>query len=342
MSETAAVYDLLPVKQLKLDTENPRIAQWIEMYGDKVTDEHMKLALQVGGSDDGAAGPSYRSLRESIKTNRGVIYPIIVNKAANGELVVIEGNTRTLIYREFLATSMPGDWQMIPAIVYTNMKPEQVDAIRLQAHLVGAREWDPYSKAKYLNMLRNELHLPWAQVVDYGGGNQQDLERLVAAYNDMEQYYRPVLEGGDQDFDHTRFSGFVELQRPRVSQALVVSGYSKTDFAKWIHERKLHPLDMIRQLPRILENERSKQVFLAQNAREAVRELDALERPAEVSLASSPLEIIAREIYKRVNEIPYHEIVRLRSDANSDEKDTIRAALDALSSLWRDITSEGD
>ena len=342
MSEAATAYERLPVKQLKLDTENPRIAQWIEMYGDKVTDDHLKLALERGGSDDGATGPSYRSLRESIRTNRGVIYPIIVNKTTNGELVVIEGNTRALIYRQFLASSVAGDWQTIPAIVYTNMEPAQIDAIRLQAHLVGAREWDPYSKAKYLNMLRNELHLPWSQVVDYGGGNQQDLERLVAAYNDMEQYYRPILEGGDNDFDHTRFSGFIELQRPKVTQALVVSGYTKTDFAKWINDRKLHPLEMVRQLPRILQHEQSTEVFLALNAKEAVKELDALEKPVDVSLAGAPLEIIAREIYKRVNEIPYQEIVRLRADETSDEKDTIRAALDALSSLWKDITSEGD
>lgn len=342
MKKGSITYERIPVKQLKLDTKNPRIAQWIEMYGKEVTDEHMKLALQRGGSDDKVAGPSYRSLKESIRTNRGVIYPIIVNKVKNGDLVVIEGNTRALIYREFLDTGVSGDWQTIPAIIYENMDPGQIDAIRLQAHLVGARAWDPYSKAKYLNMLRNELHLPWAQVVDYGGGNLRELEYLVAAYNDMEEYYRPILEGGDQDFDPTRFSGFVELQNPRITQILLASGYSKTDFAKWINERKLHPLDMIRQLPRILQHEKSKQVFLADGAREAIKVLDALEKPEGVSLASASLETIAREIYKRINEIPYNEIMRLRSEANTEEKDIIRNAVDALTSLWKDITAESD
>jgi hypothetical protein len=222
------------------------------------------------------------------------------------------------------------------------MDPGQIDAIRLQAHLVGARDWDPYSKAKYLNMLRNELHLPWAQVVDYGGGNQRELEQLVAAYNDMEKYYRPILEGGDQDFDPTRFSGFAELQNPRITQALLASGFTKSDFAKWINERKLHPLDMVRQLPRILQHEKSKQVFIANGAREAIKVLDALEKPEGVSLENASLEAISKEIYKRINEIQYNEIIRLRSETNSDEKDIIRNAMDALASLWKDITAEGN
>jgi len=339
MKKGSITYERIPVKQLKLDTKNPRIAQWLEMYGDKVSDEAMKLALQRGGSDDKVAGPSYRGLQESIRTNRGVIYPIIVNRDKKGNLIVIEGNTRALIYREFLDTGIEGNWKLIPAIVYENMGEGQIDAIRLQAHLVGARDWDPYSKAKYLNMLRNELRLPWAQVVDYGGGNQRELERLVLAYNDMEKYYRPI---SDQDFDPTRFSGFVELQNPRVTQALVTSGYTKSDFAKWIDDKILHPLEMVRQLPRILQHEKSKQVFLTDGAREAIKVLDALEKPEEVSLEDASLETLAKEIYKRINEIPYNEIMRLRSETDAEEKDLIRNALDALTNLWKDITAEGD
>ena len=67
MEKGSITYKSVLVKQLKLDTKNPRIAQWIEMYGEDVTDEHMKLALQRGGSDDKVTGPSYRSLKESME-----------------------------------------------------------------------------------------------------------------------------------------------------------------------------------------------------------------------------------------------------------------------------------
>lgn len=339
MDHVESKYEMVSVGELNLDLKNPRIAQWMEMYGDNVDDNAMKLALQRGGSDDRAAGPSYRSLQESIRTNGGVIHPIIVNREPGGNLTVIEGNTRALIYREFKREGIVGNWDYIPAIVYQNMSEQQIDAVRLQAHLVGAREWDPYSKAKYLDTLRNKLHMPWAQVVDYGGGNQRDLERFIDAYIDIENYYRPILES-EADFDYSRFSGFVELQNPRVTQAIVTSGFTKKDFSEWIHDKRLHPLEMVRQLPRILSNEESKKVFLKDGAREAIKTLDALEKPDNVSLEGASLVILVKEIYNRINAIPYSEVMRLKDESDSEEKDVIRYAKDALVSFWNDINTE--
>ena len=339
MENATVQYTMVEVEKLDLDLKNPRIAQWMEMYGEHVSDDAMKLALQRGGSDDKATGPSYRSLQESIRTNNGVIHPILVNKEPSGKLTVIEGNTRALIYREFKREGVAGDWGYIPSLVYENMSEPQIDAIRLQAHLVGARDWDPYSKAKYLDTLRNKLHMPWAQVVDYGGGNQRELERFITAYRDMETYYRQILDS-DGDFDYTRFSGFVELQNPRVSQALVTAGYTKEDFSKWINDRRLHPLETVRQLPRILSTEKSKQVFIKDGAREAIKVLDALEKPADVSLDDASLKTLVKEIYNRINTIPYSEVMRLKEESDSEEKDIIRYAKDALNSFWKDITSD--
>lgn len=329
-------FEMVSVDGLNLDLKNPRIAQWMGMYTE-VDDNAMKLALQRGGSDDNVAGPSYRSLKESIKTNKGVIHPIIVNCEPEGQLTVIEGNTRALIYREFKAADMPGNWDKIPAMVYENMNESQIDAIRLQAHLVGVREWDPYSKAKYLDTLRNKLHMPWGQVVDYSGGNQRELERLIDAYNDIEKYYRPVIEEHDTHFDYTRFSGFVELQNPRVEQALLTSGFTKKDFSQWIQDRRLHPLEMVRQLPRILSNEDSKKAFLKDGAREAVKILDAMDTSDDVSLEEASLVTLLREVGQRINEIHYSEVMRLKDESHSEEKDVIEFAKDALISLWSDI-----
>lgn len=285
MANSKVTYEMVSVDLLELDVKNPRIAQWIEMYGESVDENGMKLALMRGGPDDAAAGTSYSGLKQSIRTNGGVVHPIIVNRESNGKLLVIEGNTRLILYREFKKDGRHGgNWDMIPALVYDNMSEEEKDAIRLQSHLVGAREWDPYSKAKYLDALRNKLGLPFSQVVDFSGGNQREVEKLVGAYTDMEEFYRPLVD--DQSFDYTRFGGFVELQNPRVIEALVISGFTKTDFAKWIKERKLHPLNTVRQLPRILQTEKSKQVFLAGGAEQALKLLDTLERPSSVKVDS--------------------------------------------------------
>ena len=73
MDHVKIKYEMISVDELNFDLKNPRIAQWLEMYGDNVDDNAMKLALQRGGSDNRAAGPSYRSLQESIRTNGGVL-----------------------------------------------------------------------------------------------------------------------------------------------------------------------------------------------------------------------------------------------------------------------------
>lgn len=221
------------------------------------------------------------------------------------------------------------------------MSEAEVDAIRLQAHLVGARPWDPYSKAKYLDTLSNKLKLPFAQVVDFCGGNQREIETLIAAYGDMEKYYRPLL-GSDQNFDYTRFSGFVELQHPRVLEALISAKFTKLDFAKWINEKKLYPLAHVRQLPRILQNERSKKIFLENDSEEALKYINSLDSDAVPNLREADLIVLAKEIYNRVNEIQYGDLQRLRAETDSDEKDIIRAAKDAIISLWKDITVEDE
>jgi ParB-like chromosome segregation protein Spo0J len=196
MASSKVKFEMVPVDQLVLDTNNPRIAKWLEMYRGDVGEAAMKLALVAGGRDSDVAGPSYTSLKQSIRTNGGVIHPVIVNKEPNGRLLVVEGNTRTVIYREFKLPGDDGRWDKIPAMIYEDMSQELIDAIRLQAHLVGAREWDPYSKAWYLNKLRNDLHLPFAQVVDFCGGDAREVEKLISAYNRSKMFARSKARKG--------------------------------------------------------------------------------------------------------------------------------------------------
>jgi len=42
-----------------------------------------------------------------------------------------------------------------------------------------------------------------------------------------------------------------------------------SDFATWIHEGKLFPLQKLRVLPRILRNEKAREIFLKHGARKA-------------------------------------------------------------------------
>jgi len=329
-------FENLKVDSIDLDLTNPRIARVMSMYTTP-TSEQIALALGVNSNDgDGRAGTSYVSLKQSIRTNGGVIHPIIVNRQSNGKLVVIEGNTRVQIYKEFKDKKYSGAWDMIPAITYDNLDIKQIDAIRLQAHLVGPRPWDPYSKAKYLAHLSNDENLTAEQIVDYCGGNKREVNNYIVAYEDMEEYYRPILDS-DQDFDQTRFSAFVELQAGRVCESLVNTGFTKTDFARWVDDRRLSPLSNVRKLPRILRDQRSKEIFLKSGAEEALKVLDTPGQDS--SLDNASLCQLLKSVIKQIRRIKYTEVKKLRSEPECEESEMLMEAKDAIVELCEEIES---
>ena len=309
----------IPIGKVELDLGNPRIAQWIAIYGEKPNAAQIAIALGLGEKPSESNPTTFLSLKASIRTHNGIIHPIIVNKTNKNHYMVIEGNTRVAIYREFIEKDIPGDWETIPAMIHDNLTQEEIDAIRLQSHLVGPRAWDPYSKARYLNFLHNSEYLTPKQIVDYCGGKEKEINNYVAAYEDMERYYRPLLSSDDQ-FDHTRFSGFVELQRPRVLTALLANSYTKEDFAKWIIEQKIYRNEDVRHLPKVLDDPKGREVFLKTPRRAVEKALLAIEAPTpDVALKDVNLQQLAAEMAKRLNSITLPEIVRLKKEYDSDE-----------------------
>ncbi len=146
-------YTELKIADIHLDKGNPRIKQYLEIYAGEITSEAIALALTNPGNGDSST--SYNTLKESIKVSGGIIHPIIVNQEKDGELIVIEGNTRLQIYKEFLISNPTGPWDNISSIVYVELSDSEKHSIRLQSHLVGPREWDPYSKVNiYTNLVK--------------------------------------------------------------------------------------------------------------------------------------------------------------------------------------------
>ena len=110
-------YAELPVEEIELDISNPRIARGVAYYN-PITSEIMALLL-------GSTSEACASLRELIRKNKGIIPPIVVNKRVDGTYVVIEGNTRLQIYKDFIASGEPGDWTKIRAIVYDTLSDDE-------------------------------------------------------------------------------------------------------------------------------------------------------------------------------------------------------------------------
>jgi hypothetical protein len=329
------VLETVSIDRIVLDTANPRIRKFIEMYGDTPTAEQIFLALGAGGDDVNAGeATTFEKLRNSIRTNGGVIQPVILNRQSDGTLVCIEGNTRVAIYKEFLDNGDEGKWETIPALVFEQLDDAAVDAIRLQVHLVGPRPWDPYSKAKYLHYLRTRQHMSFGAIVDFCGGRQKDILESINAYEDMERYFRKVVPD-DGTFDTRRFSGFVELQKPGIKQAISETGFSLTDFAQWIYDRRLYPLEHVRLLPKILRNPRAQDIFIKRGSREAEKVLD---HPAlDKALLEADLSQLARALRQAIDQLPYEQTRRLKENPGDDTNQYLLEAFDALKAFLTDV-----
>lgn len=304
---------LLDIDSIQLDRNNPRIQRALDMYGDAVKYEYIALALQEGSSESEISGTTFGRLKNSIKTNRGIINPIVVNKH-DGQYICVEGNTRLLIYRMFQEETGNDHWKKIPCRIYEDARQQEMDAIRLQAHLIGPRQWDPYAKARYVNYLWETEYMTREQIVDYCGGNKRQISRSIAAYKMVEEIYKPALKN-PEDFDHTRFSGFVEFQDPRVHKPVYESGYKDLDFSMWLHERKFDRLEHVRRLPDILEHDEAKRTFLSAGSNEAIKILN--EPSLEELMRKHDIRHILDAVSQKISRFGYKDIVEYREQTTT-------------------------
>jgi hypothetical protein len=326
---SSGALESVPVAAIELDLGNPRIRKFLEMYPKRPNAEQIFMALGAAGDDESESSTSFEKLRQSILTSGGIIHPVILNRRKDGSLICIEGNTRVALYQNFIEEKVAGDWTKIPALVHDQMDENQADAIRLQIHLVGTRPWDPYSKAKYLHQLRTQARLPFQQIVDFCGGRQKEVIESINAFSDMEKYYRPIVDEGN--FDTSRFSGFVELQKPGVKEAIAKAGFTVTDFAHWIHDRKLYPQQYVRQLHRILSHPKAREIFLKKDAKRA---MEAIDRPdLDKALTEAGIEQLSQALRAAVYALPFMEADKVRKDPGSELALNLSETLTALSVL---------
>lgn len=335
-------YTMLDVETISFDTENPRIKMALEKYGDSLTAERIYFALRsaTGGTNSTS---SFNDLKGSIRASGGVMIPITV-VCSDGKYVCTDGNTRLAIYKQLgkEEENEEGRWAKIKSIVRSNVDQRDIEMIRVSAHLIGAREWPAYEKARYLHYLRNSEFMNYSEMVELCGGNKTDIERQIEAYHDMNEYYRDVVDDGAFHID--RFSGFVELQNPGVKEEIFKSGLNLKDFGEWIRDSKIYRLNTVRKLPKVLRDEKARKVFLDGGPRSLEDAIKVLERQmeqksgqkdADVTLESASLQRLAEVLDRRINNIPYSEVRALRDKENEEMVEQISALADLSASLNR-------
>ena len=336
-------YKMLKVETISFDTENPRLKKALEKYGDKITPERIHFALRSATEESNGAS-SYNRLKDSIRAKRGLIMPIIVNIKSN-KTVCIDGNTRLAIYKELRKEGAKGNWSEIKAIVREDASQREIEEIRVSAHLVRARDWPAYEKARYLHYLRNEKLMDYGEMIALCGGNQKDIERQIDAYHDMNDYYREITD--DSAFHIDRYSGFVELQKPGIKDAIFEADFGLENFGEWIRDGKIHRLADVRKLPKVLQDDEAKTLFVEGAPRSIEKAIKLCERKEEDRSQDLEKAIpkdatiyqLAEALAKRIGDLPRSEWISLRNREHPNAEEQIRIFEDLTEQL-RDLLND--
>lgn len=329
----------LPIELVKFDPKNPRLGDYLKRY-DTPTDERVAMALGVKGGKQG-----YEKLKESIMNTKGIIDPIkVISSDSENEFICIDGNTRLSVYKTLAKADSESDlWTSIPAIICDKNDTDLINTIRIAAHMVGAREWEPYEKARYLYDLRYEQHMSMAAIMEIAGlKNSTDLEANIDAFLEMNQHYRDRLES-EQDFKENRFSGFVELQKGKTKEAISAAGLSLDDFGDWIHYQKIYPLNKVRVLSKILNDKEATEIFLGEGfntLQEAERHLEDKDPLINITkhtkLESASLAAICSVLKKRLKALSWEEqeeLLRPDTEAKQLEANSLSDVAEIISRL---------
>lgn len=316
----------LPLDELRLDEANPRVQYQIDTSLDgKVTQDGLAFALVV-------ANDQYDKLLEHIERNNGLVNPIWVAPYPSGGYLVIEGNTRTQIYRD-LRDKYPHreEWSTIPAYVLPhNFTRDQVHFIRLEAHMFGATPWDAYEKANYLYKLNVEEDYSLDRLAKLQKLSASEIRMQIQAFRDMKEQY---LERFQAPEEHQKFSYFVEFRKNADLRRLVEAGeLNVVDFANWVGEGKFTRGEEVRRLGEILKDTDAKEAFLAEGFAAGLDQL-AVRDPG----AKSPLFDKISDVVIGLNQLPFRETDQMRSGlapakvARLEElRDAVNAALDGV------------
>ncbi len=252
------------------------------------------------------------------------------------------------IYQELHDESALGDWAAINCLVLDNPDQRDIETIRVTAHLVGAREWPAYEKARYLHHLRNVEFMDYDELIARCGGNKKTITRQIDAYHDMNEFYRDV--NSDDAFKVDRFSGFVELQNTDVKDSIYSAGFNLHDFGRWIRDGQIYRLADVRKLPRVLADDEAKDTFVNGGIRsiedaiavaETNRQKDIHTSSADTTVANASMAVLAEALIKKVKALPREDYLALRDrqyETANQDVDTLSDLAEHLHDLLQDVS----
>ncbi|THD34494.1 MAG: hypothetical protein E7773_15000 [Sphingomonas sp.] len=235
----------IDVDDLLLDPKNPRIDYLLgHRFGDNPSQTDVLEALWEKDQ--------VKALADSIFANGGVREHVIVQRLADGKMVVREGNCRTASSKK-LKLQNQGDnrFDRIPAKIFdANLTEDDVAVMMANEHVAKKISWDPYSQAKSIHELHNVSGKTYDWLVANLRLSRSKVSEFLAAYDAMTAF----LQVHSDPSYITRFSLFHEMVRKKGLKQRFDEDIDdfRSKFFEWVAKKRLHEPGHVRRLENIL------------------------------------------------------------------------------------------
>jgi hypothetical protein len=189
--ETSGSADSIRIKDLRLDPQNPRLAEF-GVKSDATQDDLVKVLWERMAVVEVAMSIAYSGFFQH--------EPLFAEKAPNGKFVVIEGNRRLAAVRLLIdgelrkklhATDLPTvsaqrleELKSLPVIVTDRKSLWRYLGFK---HVNGPATWGSYAKAQYIAQVHNTYKVPLADIAAQIGDYNSTVERMYRGLMIIEQ-----------------------------------------------------------------------------------------------------------------------------------------------------------
>jgi hypothetical protein len=261
--------DDIPIDDIILDEENPRIGYWrdnILRVTDLTSQGDLELALKSGNIDE------YNSLKRSIEAGSGATEMIWVMEKGE-KYLCIDGNTRIIIYKD-LRDKYPKreTYKKIKArILPENIDERAKNFIRLIAHLRAQNDWQAYERARMLYILWYQKGYTEEELQNTTKLSLNDIRRWREAYKTMNEQFLPRYSHKSDAL--LKFSYFVEYETKKIKDGMKKHGLEIKDFCDWVGNDEITRAQDVRDLKTIFENDEISEILKEEGFHAAKEEL---------------------------------------------------------------------
>ena len=321
------VHEEVPIDQIELDCDNPRIKYRLSLEltnGKKPTDKELEKVI-LGLSE-------VKQLRRDIEHNGGLHERVVLQESDGEKFKAIEGNCRTTCVRD-LHSKNPNDqrWKKIPArILPKDVDPKHIAKLLTSYHVAGKIQWKAHEKAGQCYHMAHNLGMTQDEIAVAMHTSKGTVNRYLTAYGFFVDKFLKIDDGKYSKVGEGKWSYFEEFfKKKELRNELVKNPKFGDDFCRWVGDGWLPQGADVRRLPTILKHPQARKEFEKGTSLEEVMKIIEKDEPEQ---GSDFFRLLGKMREACSNAAQVKEILRIRTDKVARQRllDTYDAMVDFM------------